>query len=394
VADLVFLCPQERDREAVGHASAESRDVVFVGDDLDAAGEVDLDEIVRACAAHQPRGVVGTKDLSALLAALVCARLGLSGPSPKAVINCQHKLWSREIQRRVVPEATPHFAAVGADDVPPFPFFAKPVVGRLSDSAMPIQAPSDLDLLDHDRPYARAYEAIAVSAGVLAGQCGGFIAEEILEENEVTLEGFVHHGQVTVVGITDSINYEGTASFERFDYPTALGDSRRRELSAVARRLLPALGFDGGFFNIEFFVPAVGPAKIVEVNGRIASQFSALLELTHGYSSYDALMSLAVGERPDWPAVGPTGFALSYCLRVFEDALVETVPQCDGDVELLVQSGSRLSEQGTNDAESYRLCIFVESGTDRAATIAAARARAAGILSGFRLSPPRSLATD
>ena len=393
MADLVFLCPQERDREAVRHASAGSRDVVFVGEDLDTADEVDLDAIVRACATHQPRGVVGTKDRSALLAALVCARLGLAGPSPRAVINCQHKLWSREIQRRVVPEATPYFGAVGADDVPAFPFFAKPVVGRLSDSAMPIQTPSDLGQLDHDRPYARGYEAIAVSAGVSAGQCSGFIAEEILEGDEVTLEGFVHDGHVTVVGITDSINYEATGSFERFDYPTALGDSRRRELSAVARRLLPAIGFDGGFFNIEFFVPAVGAAKIVEVNGRIASQFSALLELTHGYSSYDALMSLAVGERPGWPTVEPTGFALSYCLRVFEDAHVDSVPRRDSDVEFLVEPGSRLSEQGTNDAESYRLCIFVESGVDRAATIAAARARAAGLLSGFRLSPPRSPAT-
>jgi hypothetical protein len=37
---------------------------------------------------------------------------------------------------------------------------------------------------------------------------------------------------------------------------------------------MPALDFDGSLFNIEFFVPADGTAKIVEVNGRMASQFA------------------------------------------------------------------------------------------------------------------------
>ncbi len=388
MADVVFLCPQQRDRDAVRRIDPTGRRVAFVGSDLDSGDAGDLDTLVRATELHSPRGVAGTKDLSALLAALVSERLGLGGPTPHALVNCQHKLRSREIQRRIVPEATPHFRAVGADDVLPHPHFVKPVVGRLSDSAVRVSGPEDLSRLVHDRPYARAYEAIASAAGVGSGECSGFIAEEILEGVEVTLEGFAHRGELTVIGITDSVNYQGTSSFERFEYPTALGDSRSAELAGVARRLMPSLGFDGGFFNIEFFVPRAGDAKIVEVNGRMASQFAPLLEATHGRSSYDALISLALGEDPGWAPSGRTGFALSYCLRVFEDALVEAVPEPTRDLELLVEPGQLLSQQGTNDADSYRLCIFVQAGADRAATVRAARERAAELLSAFAFSAP------
>ena len=106
--------------------------------------------------------------------------------------------------------------------------------------------------------------------------------EELARGAEVTLEGYVHGGQVTVVGITDSLMYSGTNSFERFEYPSAVSAEREAELSEIARRLVPALGFDGGFFNMEFVVPTEGPATVIEVNGRIASQFAPLVQALHG----------------------------------------------------------------------------------------------------------------
>lgn len=388
MADLVFLCPQKRDHEAAHRLERSGLDAAFVGSDLDSVDASDVDVLVQACRRHRPAGVVGTKDRSALLAALVSERLGLTGPTPAAIVNCQHKLRSREIQRQVIPDATPRFAPVNGTDAIGFPCFVKPVVGRLSDSARRVESPDDLSQFVHSRPYARSYEAIAGAAGIVTpGECSGFLAEELLEGMEVTLEGFMHRAELTVLGITDSVNYQGTSSFERFEYPTALGDSRSAELAEVSRVLMPALGFDDGFFNIEFFVPETGSAKLVEVNGRLASQFAPLIEFAHGRSSYDVLASLARGHDPLWEREEPMGFALSYCVRVFHDALVERVPDPESDVEMLVDPGELLSRQGTNDAGSYRLCIFTQTGDDRAETIAVARKRAAKLRSGFQLGP-------
>ena len=52
--------------------------------------------------------------------------------------------------------------------------------------------------------------------------------------DEVTLEGFVHRGQVTVIGVTDSVKYEGTNSFERFEYPTEVQGAKKRGAVASA----------------------------------------------------------------------------------------------------------------------------------------------------------------
>jgi hypothetical protein len=180
--------------------------------------------------------------------------------------------------------------------------------------------------------------------------------------------------------------YPGTRSFERFEYPSRLSEERWEELHGVAARLVPALGLDAAFFNVEFFVPESGPAKVSEVNGRIASQFAPLVRALHGRSTYDALFELASGADPAWNAAPPDGVAVSYVLRAFEDALVEAVPEPEDGLEVLVRPGLRLSEQqAPNDPWSYRLAIVVGTGETREEAVTRCRERARALQ--FALRP-------
>jgi hypothetical protein len=351
VPGILVTCPQERDRREIAAAGLAAR---FAGPDLDAVASFDAEALVAELAGLPAEGVVGTKDRSALVAALVAERLGLPGPTPAALVRCQHKPTARAIGREVVPEATPRVGDVE-------PAFVKPAVGRLSQA--------------YDDAYVRGWLELARLAG-FEGEVG-LLAEEVLTGAEVTLEGYVHGGRVTTIGLTDSLMYPGTNSFERFEYPSRLPDERWDELHGVAARLLPALGFDGGFFNVEFFVPETGPAKVTEVNGRIASQFAPLYRAVHGRSSYDALFELARGRDPAWDGRPPDGVAVSYVLRAFEDALVEAVPEPEDGLEVLVRPGLRLSEQpGANDPASYRLAILVGAGETREEAFTRCRERA------------------
>ena len=70
---------------------------------------------------------------------------------------------------------------------------------------------------------------------------------------------------------------------------------RLDELDEPAAVLVPAHRLDACFFNIEFFVPDDGPAQIVELNPRIASQFSPLVEAVHGRPTYEALFPSPAG---------------------------------------------------------------------------------------------------
>jgi len=386
--DILVVCPQERDLRAIRSAGLAQRYRIHcAGVDLDAVDDFDPKAFIEECDSIPADGVVGTKDRSALLAALIAARRGLPGPTPQAMLACQFKPTARALERATVPAATPRFALL--DGRPPFgpPFFVKPVVGRLSQRASRIDDPAQIELLEEVDGYMTRYARIAELAGLHPDAVRGFLAEELLSGREVTYEGFVHEGRVVTVGITDSQKYEGTNSFERFEFPSALSPERQAEIEDVSARLMPALGFDGGFFNVEFFVPEEGPARIVEVNGRIASQFWPLVQAVNGRSTYEAMFELASGEDPSWAAGAAEGVALSYCLRVFEDAYVEAVPEVDDDdeFELLVRPGLRLSQQGVNDTCSYRLCIFPSFASTREEAVRLARERAASLP--FLLSP-------
>ena len=383
---ILVLAPQERDLSAIRAAGLEERyGVDFVGSDLDQLESFDPVGFLAEAEQLPADGVVATKDASALLAAVLAERRSLAGPRPEAVLRIQHKPTARAVQRQVAPEATPRFALLDSRLPLPFPFFVKPVVGRLSQNAYRIDAADDLLQLQAAGADVGRYAEIVELAGRDPAFVTGFLAEELLAGAEVTLEGYVHRGRVTVVGVTDSVKYPGTLSFERFEYPSALPEERQDELADVAARVLPALEFDDGFFNVEFFVPEAGPAKIIEVNGRIASQFAPLLLGLHGRSSYDALFRLALGEDPEWSVGRPDGVAISYALRAFEDALVEVVPEPEPDLEILVQPGLRLSEQGVNDSQSYRLAIFTGFGETREEAVARVRERAAAL--SFQLAP-------
>lgn len=385
--DVLFVCPQQRDLDAVRSARLDERyRVRYAGSDLDLLEEFDARAFLEQWGDAPADGVIGTKDQSALLAALIAERRGLPSPSTEALLACQHKPTSRELQRRAAPEATPDFAVVNRRVPFAVPFFVKPVVGRLSQNVYRIDDPAQLDDLHEMDSYTRRYAEIAALAGAEPDSVHGFLAEELLTGDEVTLEGYARGGRVTTIGVTDSVKYTGTLSFERFEYPSKLPEERQAELAGVAERVLPALGFEDGFFNVEFFVPARGPASIIEVNGRIASQFAPLVQELHGRSTYDALFELVCGEDPAWKTGLPDGVGVSYCLRVFEDAFVAAVPEPEDGLEILVSPGRRLSEQGVNDAQSYRLAIFSGFGETREEAVERCRARARRL--NFRLLAP------
>jgi hypothetical protein len=373
---ILMLCPQARDLRAVESAGLGDR-VRFAGRDLDELDRFDPEAFLREWADEPADGVVGTKDRSALLASILARRRGLPGPAPESLLACQHKPQAREVMRRVAPAATPRFQELNGVPLPfAGPWYAKPVVGRLSQGGRRVEAAAALASLEQDDTYRAEYSRIAALAGADPDSARGVLVEELVEGHEVTLEGYVHAGRVTTIGVTDALKYPGTDSFERFEYPSALPEERLAELRAVAERLLPALGFDGGFFNVEFLVPADGPAQLVEVNGRIASQFAPLVQAVEARSTYAALCALAAGDDPAWEPREPSGVAISYALRVFEDATVLEVPDAEPGLEVLVRPGRRLSEQGLNDTESYRLAIFHEWAATRERALERCRARA------------------
>ena len=327
-------------------------------------------------------GVFGSSDSTAALATVVAERLGLPGSGYDAFMRCHDKLVCRRIQAEAVPEAVPAFAAIDthqrSERAPlPYPFFIKPVQGHLSQYAYAVDGPERL---------------AEVLAAARRAQIRYLIAEELLEGRLVTFEGFASNGEVTPIGVTDAVMHENGISFLRFEYPSSLPEGPQREMAEIASRLMPALEFDGSLFNIEFFVGDDGRPRIVEVNGRMASQFAPLVRAVHGVSTYELQLELACGGHPELPPARDGVVAASFLLRTYEDAVVRSAPDPaavyealpGAHVELLVRVGQRLSEND-DDVLSHRLAVVALSGPDRESLLE--RYEAAADLLDFDLTP-------
>lgn len=339
---------------------------------------------------EQPRidGVFGSSDSTAALAVVIADRLGLPGPGYEAFMRCHDKLVCRHICREAAPEATPRFAEIDLrrpDPAPlPYPFFLKPVQGHLSQQAYRI---------DDEGAYHRALGAARRAS------FRHLLAEELLEGRLVTFEGWMAGGAMTPVGVTDAVLHPNGISFLRFEYPTALPSADQERMAELAERVTHAIGFDGSLFNVEFFVREDGSLAIVEVNGRMASQFAPLVRAVHGVSTYEIGMDLAAGGRPSLPPARPGAFATSFLVRTYEDGIVRGVPDPSplldrfpgAQIELLVREGQRLSEND-DDTESHRLAVIALAGDSREALVA--RSREAIELLPFDLAPVGQKVTE
>lgn len=340
-------------------------------------------------------GVIGCGDYpGCMFSAWIANELGLPGPSARSVVLLSHKLYSRQIQARSVPEATPAFAQVGPwrkrlPDGLALPFFVKPIKGTMSVRAQMVERSEDfaeavrwswreLRAWAGMWPYAQMLSAYGMArASILA-----FIAEAPLRGVQVTVDGFVEGGAVTVMGVVDSVMYPGTQSFKRFEYPSSLPAEVQARMIEITGRFVAASGLRQTTFNVEMFYDAEADRiSIIELNPRMSYQFSDLYLRVDGRSSMEVQLALATGEPVNWRAgAGPERVAASFVERRFRDAVVLRVPgprelqalqmRFPGvHVELLCHAGDRLSAH-PQDLASFRTCITNLAAPTREALLA------------------------
>ena len=103
-----------------------------------------------------PQGFDGILQLddypSSMLMPLIARELGLPATPVESVFRCEHKLWSRIIQRGKVPEAVPRFQAIPLDHPSPldglelpFPLWIKPVKSFMSYLGFRVGSRSELE---------------------------------------------------------------------------------------------------------------------------------------------------------------------------------------------------------------------------------------------------------
>jgi hypothetical protein len=302
-----------------------------------------LDDVVERIEREDFAGVMSTDEyIGAILAAAAAGRTDRPGNRPEHIIAAQHKYYSREAQRSVAPDITPRTTLVPLRDVAtcelalPFPFFVKPVKGTFSLFAARVD----------DRAALVKHMGFNVFERLLLGRvtkpfndlvheftdfeydANYFIGEELIEGDQVTVDGFVWAGDVEVMGIVDSVMFPGTNIFERFEYPSRLPPAVQERMAALTREIMRGLGWQNGQFNVELFYDrSRDRIAVIEINPRMSYQFADLYEYVDGSNSYDVLIDLTLGRRPRFVKGGGSfRYAASFVLRTFEGKKIVDVP--------------------------------------------------------------------
>ncbi len=299
------------------------------------------------------RGVVSHHEqFGALAAALVAEQLGLRAPSVASVLAAQHKLHARRVLQQVAPEANVGFAeldAVYGGEIPArlrYPTYVKPV--KAAFSVLAREVASRDELVAHTRfgwrelwvikRLVEPFERICRARLPEAGTAHRMLLEEPvpMETPQYNLDGWICDGQVQLLGVVDAVMAPGTQSFMRWELPSRLAPAVQQRALDVARRFLAAIGFDNGFFNMEFFFDAAADRlAVIEFNPRLASQFSDLYLRVLGIDPHAMSIALAMGSDPlALPGIAPVGgTAASFVYRVFPGDAAPPMPDARLEAE-------------------------------------------------------------
>ena len=326
-----------------------------------------VDRLVRKYQWMPLHGVTSSNEqFGALVAALLARELGLPGADPAALIASQHKYVARRILQRELPEANVAFHAFPytlkvADEIPlKFPFYVKPVKAAYSVLARRVDDFKALQQHMRFHPWekyiikrlVRPFNDVVRKLTDFDIDAHWMLAEELIDGIQVNVDGVVIDGEINLLGIVDAVMYPGTDQFMRFEYPTRLSAAHAVRAGDTARKIITALGLDHGLFNVEMRVcPQTGECRMIEVNPRMAAQFSDLYEKVDGINLHEVALKIAIGESPDLtPARGKYKMATSFVFRKFDGTPMANPP-----------TSEKLNWLKEFDPDAF-LALFIKSG--------------------------------
>jgi len=364
--------------------------------DMQSDGDIRVDRILAAAESRiaafdgDVHAIVGFWDFPvSTIVPVLCERFGLRGARLDAVLRCEHKYWSRLVQREVIDEYPP-FAVVDLDaprlaDEVGYPCWLKPVKSFSSKLAF--------EVTDADE-FAAAVDELRAGIGTVGepfeylldqvdlppeiAEVGGqaALAERALSGDRAAVEGYVQDGEIVVYGVLDSLVYPGVASFLRHQYPSQQPDWLCERLADVSRRVIAGIGLDNTTFSIEYFCdPHTGEVNLLEINPRHSQAHAELFEHVDGFPNHEYMVRVALGEKPTRQGDGEYAISARWYLRRFTDGVLsrgpdeEEIAAVERDLDGVrvyrkARDGARLSEGRYADSYSYELAQVIVGAAD------------------------------
>jgi len=364
--------------------------IVYETEDYNVPALIEIAERQIRAAGVPVDAIIGYMDMPvSTMLPLLARKFGTRATALESLLKCEHKYWSRTVQREVIPDNIPAFTTfdpfddnalskIGRSELS-FPFFVKPVKSSGSRLGFRVDNPEDFDFAVEklragigavSEPFDYVLNRAEMPAEIREVAGHYCMAEQIIGGRQCTLEGYVFNGEVVPYGVVDSIRYPQVLSFFYYMYPSKLPRRVQERMFDIARKVMQHTGFDNSGFNIEFFWDEVqDKIWLLEINTRLAQAHCDLFEKVDGISHQQVAVDIGLGRRPQMPK-GEGGYrvAAAFFYRVFfANATVSRVPSAaevaaaqekipGTTVALQVKEGMRLTEIPEQDAYSFAVC--------------------------------------
>ncbi len=360
-------------------------------DEIRGVEEFPVPELLRSCESRLRMhsgsidAIVTLLDFPATeLVPILAGRFGVPGPTFEAVLRCNHKYWSRLIQKEAAPRHIPEFEYFDpfdpnvADNLSlEYPIWVKPLNSYRSHLGFRVGNRSDLEaacaeMREHlprlSEPLQQLMKLASLPESIERLPEHACIAERIIAGRQCTLEGYVFRGETVIYGVVDSIREANRSTFSRYQYPSSLSRKVKQRMSRIAVDIVERLGLDDSPFNIEmYYSPRTDQIWVLEINPRISQSHAELFERVDGVSNERIMIDVALGRRPRIVhREGEFGCAAKFFVHAYRDATVRANPDADEiaeaerrlpgtSVRLHVQEGMQLSQLPDEDSYSYEL---------------------------------------
>ena len=247
--------------------------------------------------------------------ALIAARLGLRGNSPKAALRARSKFEMRQAFLEAgVP--VPPFALVDRPESllracarVGMPAVLKPEWGADSEWVCRVESPRQaLEVFADIRHRVRVQDCI------YPYPAGRFVLEGYLAGPEVSVEGVVQNGRTTLYAIIDKAEMAESSFIERGECtPSQFSAAVQEDIRDMVLRGVNALGLENSGIHAEVKITPEGP-RIVEIGARMGGDcIHALVKRVYGIDLAEENIRAALG-LPVHPAAPADGCALSQTL--------------------------------------------------------------------------------
>ena len=325
-----------------------------------------------------------------MLVPILSRQYGLPSKSLEAVVKCEHKYWSRLEQQKVIDEYPP-FGLIDIHDptasLPAhmsYPVWVKPIQSFSSQGAHYAPSPEALRQaleIERQQPHSSgdAFDEVLKFLDLpeevsdISGHA--YMVEEAVRGQQCTLEGYSWDNQVEIIGVVDSICYDDSSSFLRYQYPSKLPDQALEHMAETTRKVIDAVGLKNSTFNIEYFWDeSTQRLALLEINSRHSQSHAQIFHWVDGMPNHLAMIELALGRRPQMPRrKGEYRIAAKWMLRRFSDGVVQHVPSPEEvqaveqqfpalTITIVAKEGRRLSDMEGQDSYSFMLAEIFMAG--------------------------------